>query len=211
MKNILILALFLSCTEVGKKEKTVKYFKDVDIFTLQGKGETSRSDYPNVEISDSSNFRILIYNSGNKTIRRVYVDSGTFWGTRLSEQDDTGSIYTIRHNYPNQVVEFSYSDTNSFLVYDIGVLDGDKMVYYHPDRRLFGKPSLDLIDSAIKHCGYEIIFYIEPMGKDMKFVKETYIKGVADRDTFNQCYAVTDKSFFWYKEIKDLLNSKKCN
>ncbi|MFL5788321.1 MAG: hypothetical protein ACJ748_09725, partial [Flavisolibacter sp.] len=86
---LLIMLISINCNSSNKdNSKKPKYFKDVNIYTLKGIDEISSTNYPNIEIGDSLNYRILKYNySFNNFFRRIYRKESNSWVCNIFVKD----------------------------------------------------------------------------------------------------------------------------
>ena len=73
---ILIIVLLNGCTFSPKTIKS-RFFADLDIYSLKGINEVAPNEYPNIEIADSQNSRMLTYHIDDSNfIQRNYTKVG---------------------------------------------------------------------------------------------------------------------------------------
>ncbi|MFL5788007.1 MAG: hypothetical protein ACJ748_08140 [Flavisolibacter sp.] len=201
--RVLLIALLFQCCNSYKKKGIAysKFFKDVKIYSLEGIGEVRSNIFPNIEIVDSSNYRILKYHMNNKMfITRAYHKEKNLWVCHIFEKSDTANLYTTRIIYPDKLIELTYTDTVKHKIYDVGILLKDTMVYFRTstsyNRKLTFKDILDIKSNN----AFSIKFWYDTSGKFIKFFKSynDLPNGLEKPLTF--CYPKNNKSFFWWYE-----------
>jgi hypothetical protein len=203
--------LLNSCASFSEKRIKSKYFKDLDIYTLKGVNEVKYADYPNIEIADSANHRILIYHIDSIVyFQRDYRREENKWILNLFQKDDTTNIFTTRIIYPNKLVEFSYTDTILNKIYDVGFLIKDTMKYFRPETSYNRRFTISDISSIESKTSYSVRFWFDTNGKNVRLFKEFgQIKNESNIPiTF--CYPFRNRSFFWWFEMQYSLSSIPC-
>ena len=208
---ILIIVLLNGCTFSPKTIKS-RFFADLDIYSLKGINEVAPNEYPNIQIADSQNSRMLTYHIDDSNfIQRNYTKVGESWVLNFFEKDDTTNIYTTRIVYPKGLVEFSYTDTSNYLIYDVGVLIRDTMKYYWPKNNYKRKLNLEDIKSIIAHDSLKIKFWFDTTGKNIQ-VNKLFYPQIDKSDTpIITCYPKNNQSFFWWYETQYYQSSIPCN
>lgn len=209
----IVIVFFVSgCNSFSPQKTKARFFYDVDIYSLSGINEVDPGDYPNVEIVDSGTYRMLIYHiDSNNYIERNYIRDSNKWVLHFYERDDTTDIYTTRIITSNEVVEFSYSDTNNYQIYDFGILRADSMIYYLPVLDLKRKLILDDLTLIKNNAQYKVKFWFEANGESVQFYKLFYDPQNFHNDPIKVCYSSDRRSFFWWYETQDFFTQIPCN
>lgn len=208
---ILIIILLNGCTSNQKKIKS-RFFADVDIYSLKGLNEVGPDEYPNIEIADSENCRMLTYHIDDSNfIQRNYTKDGENWVLNFFEKDDTTNIYTTRIVYPKGLVELSYTDTTNNRIYDVGILIKDTMLYYWPKNDYYRKLNLEEIKNIITYDSLKIKFWFDTTGKSIQINKSFYPQIDKSDTAIITCYPKNNRSFFWWYETQYYQSSIPCN
>lgn len=209
-----VLPLFLVII-VGCKDNNsppvlaANFFEDIDIRTLKGIGETKSDQYPNIEVLDSSTFRVLTYHIDSKRyVRRLYERKNDYWETSFFTHGDTADIHTVRLIYPDKYLEYSYSDLSAKKIFDVGVLKGNRMEYYNPRKAVYLEPSPANLDSIIALSSHKVSFTFDTTNSIMKMTREFKDNDIVGSDTW--CYPKIRKSIFWWLEARDYIDTLTC-
>jgi hypothetical protein len=206
---LLAILLFNSLSTIKENKGKSKFYKDVNIYSLKGIEEVRPANYPNVEIVDSANHRILIYHiNDNKSFDRDYHREQNLWICNIFEKDDTGNIYTKRVIYPDKLVEYSYTDTLRNKVFDVGILIKDTMKYFKPIKAYNRKLTLSDAMEIKEKVPYTFKYWYKKAGKIVRFITES--NDPYDKGPMVNCYLNKNRSFFWWYETQPYLDTIPC-
>jgi hypothetical protein len=212
--NYLFLSLvvfFISCSSHKQQTLRSKYFMDIDIYSLRGLNEVSPTEYPNIEIADSGEYRLLKYHiEKNNFIQRKYKWDEDKWILNFFEKDDTTNIYTTRIIYPTQLIEISYTDTSDYHLYDIGVLKKDTMEYFIANKTYDRKLSIWDIPLVQKQAQRKVKFWVDTSKNYVQLIKDfNQQQGFEPKIVI--CFPKLKRSFFWWFETQYNFSSVPCN
>lgn len=209
-----ILSIFLlaGCASSNQKAIESNFFDDINIYSLKGLNNVAHDSYPNIEIVDSGNCRVLKYHiSDSNFLQRTYAKDGDNWVLNFFEKDDTTNIYTTRIIYPGGLVEFSYTDSSHSKIYDVGVLIKDTMLYYRPQIAYNRKLNLEDLKTVLKHSSLKVKFWADTTNKSIRINKLIYDQIEQSGTSIITCYPKNNQSFFWWYETQYYQSSTKCN
>jgi hypothetical protein len=180
-------------------------------FTLEGINEVKADDFPNIEVIDSAGVRILRYHIDQKiSFVRVYHRRNENWTTSFQYKDDTATIYTNRIIYQDKCLEFSYIDTVSYRVFDVGILESDSMTFYNAEKPLFLKPVPENFEKVKQNSMYQTTYTYDTSGNFAKIIKRTAVRDNRDINYYIKCYPKNGRSLFWWIESQDFVKSLDC-
>jgi hypothetical protein len=198
---LLAILFFNSLSTIKENKGKSKFYKDVNIYSLKGIEEVRPANYPNVEIVDSANHRILIYHiNNNESFDRDYHREQKSWICNMFEKDDTANLYTKRVIYPDKLVEYTYTDTLRNWVYDVGILLKDTMKYYKPLKVYNRKLTLADVLEIKENVPYYVKYWYEKTGNIVRFF--TKFNNPYYNSPVVNCHPRKDRSFFWWYETQ---------
>jgi hypothetical protein len=203
---IFILSIFLvSCTnssrenDVDSVKAISKYYKDINIYKLEGIDELNELEYPCIEIKSLNKAKIITYHT-NKQIRSTqeYVRSDSFWLSRWQAKGDTSMIYSYEFVLPDKVLAYNYVNTVTYKLMDVTLISNNKEIAYEPIGDFKVSPEIQNFNMVIENSK---ISYINEIKEDSSTFTVRTVKSdqrgkiVSDRTT---CFEPKKCSYFWW-------------
>ena len=221
MFKIVIISLFviISCNNANNslKHKPVmknKYYKDINIYKLEGINEMSEISYPCIEIGQSNEKKIITYHINkerNSTDEYTHIDGGGWLSRSESKGDTTAMIYIYQFILPNKVLQFNYSDKNSYKILDASVISDNKETIYFPEKSLIVEPKIQNFDTI--EAKAESIYVNEIIIKNSiltEISKKTDKKGELIHSHFKCFETKNHYSYIWWTYFGFYLKETEC-
>jgi hypothetical protein len=183
-----------------ENEPVKQYYKDIDIYKLEGIDEINTIAYPSVEIQEENNKRIVIFNvAEGSSYKYEYTNERGIWATRFTSKGDTNSvIYTCRFIQPNRIIDLDYTDSNSSKLFNAIIVEDNREVMYTPTTDVFIDPKIENVDqlptkTMSKH---ERSFNFDD--SILTVVTKTTDPDEKLRYTSKKCFVTKQYTYFWW-------------
>lgn len=213
--------LFLCCCSSSMSDTRTKYYRDIDLFSMQGKEEMllEEAKYPYLSIdsiSDSERSVTFYYSSENE-ITYQYKKQGPEWVQfRVSEQSDDTYYYYDYITENESIVYLKYAGDPrlkaNYRLVSLSVLSNAvKQTYiFGVTDSIMVTPSSDIIKFPIEKAFIEVKEEFKLEKGVLESVEVRNFPRTNERIESRKCYPMGRLSVFWYIQCFFMMENYEC-
>lgn len=205
-------------THIGMTQSGGKYYKDFDLFKVQGINPISDVFYPYVYLSQNSedSLNMEVHYKRDKKFLQKFWKEDNKWESEFSRYDhDSGRSEKHKFHHKNDsIISFEYASTNGSIFYltevtTITLESKHSDIFSFFDSIQLSAETLDAVPFEKRFSSSDDLYFVD--GKILKEFSTIYNYEL-DKVMLESedCYNLEDASFFWFQFLPSKYRLENC-